>query len=149
MTYMGQVQERENVISSLTESLSKAELQLTLSVEDFKKEVENLRESLAQTEEERDKYMALSEKQHSQHERAMEQTQERLHERIRELEEQMEEKEQQLQETITEIDNNSQHQLAELKKFYDSEKVRFDQRLNEVREQGNKRLTECEIDYKN
>jgi hypothetical protein len=45
---------------------------LTLSVEDFKKEVENLRESLAQTEEERDKYMALSEKQHSQHERAME-----------------------------------------------------------------------------
>jgi chromosome segregation ATPase len=26
MTYMGQVQERENVISSLTESLSKAEL---------------------------------------------------------------------------------------------------------------------------
>ena len=40
-------------------------------------------------------------------------------------------------------------QLAELKKFYDSEKVRFDQRLNEVREQGNKRLTETEIDYKN
>jgi hypothetical protein len=61
----------------------------------------------------------------------------------------MEEKEQQLQDTITEIDNNSQHQLAELKKFYDSEKVRFDQRLNEVREQGNKRLTETEIDYKN
>lgn len=43
-TYMGQVQERETVISNLTESLSKAELQLTLSVEDFKKEVENLRE---------------------------------------------------------------------------------------------------------
>lgn len=56
------MQERENVISNLTESLSKAELQLTLSVEDFKKEVENLRESLAQAEEERDKYLALSEK---------------------------------------------------------------------------------------
>jgi len=38
----------------------------------------------------------------------------------------MEEKEQQLQETIAEIDNNSQQQLAELKKFYDSEKVRFE-----------------------
>jgi len=68
------VQERENVISNLTESLSKAELQLTLSVEDFKKEVENLRESLALTEEERDKYLALSEKQHSKHERELEQT---------------------------------------------------------------------------
>ena len=59
---MGQVQERETVISNLTESLSKAELQLTLSVEDFKKEVESLRETLTQTEEERDKYLALSEK---------------------------------------------------------------------------------------
>lgn len=44
---------------------------------------------------------------------------------------------------------NSQQQLADLKKFYDSEKVRFEQRLNEVRDQGNKRLTETEIDYKN
>jgi flagellar biosynthesis chaperone FliJ len=57
------VQERETVISNLTESLSKAELQLTLSVEDFKKEVEQLRESLQSTEEERDKYLSLSEKQ--------------------------------------------------------------------------------------
>ncbi len=62
-TYMGQVQERETVISNLTESLSKAELQLTLSVEDFKKEVEQLRESLQNTEDERDKYLSLSEKQ--------------------------------------------------------------------------------------
>ena len=90
------MQERETVISNLTESLSKAELQLTLSVEDFKKEVENLRESLTQSEEERDKYLALSEKQHTQHERAIESTQVRLQERIDELEEQMEEKEQQL-----------------------------------------------------
>ena len=51
------------MISNLTESLSKAELQLTLSVEDFKKEVEQLRESLQSTEEERDKYLSLSEKQ--------------------------------------------------------------------------------------
>ena len=62
---MAQVQERENAISNLTESLSKAELQLTLSVEDFKKEVENLRESLQTAEEDRDKYLALSEKQHT------------------------------------------------------------------------------------
>ena len=61
---MGQVQERETVISNLTESLSKAELQLTLSVEDFKKEVEALRETLQTTEDERDKYLALAEKQH-------------------------------------------------------------------------------------
>ena len=71
---MGQVQERETVISNLTESLSKAELQLTLSVEDFKKEVETLRETLQQTEDDRDKYLALSEKQHSQHERTLEET---------------------------------------------------------------------------
>ena len=93
-TYMGQVQERETVISNLTESLSKAELQLTLSVEDFKKEVENLRESLVLAEEERDKYLALSEKQHTQHERKLESTQERLQERIDELEQSLEDKEQ-------------------------------------------------------
>lgn len=62
---MGQVQERENAISQLTENLSKAELQLTLSVEDFKKEIDQLREGLAAAEEDRDKYIALSEKQHS------------------------------------------------------------------------------------
>ena len=66
------------MISNLTESLSKAELQLTLSVEDFKKEVESLRETLQTTEDERDKYLALSEKQHQQHEKAIESTQERL-----------------------------------------------------------------------
>lgn len=93
---MGQVQERETAISTLTENLSKAELQLTLSVEDFKKEIENLREQLATAEEERDKYLALSEKQHTQHERAIESTQERLQEKIEELEEQLEEKERQL-----------------------------------------------------
>ena len=62
------------MISNLTENLSKAELQLTLSVEDFKKEVESLRETLSQTEEERDKYLAHSEKQHSMHEKNIEQT---------------------------------------------------------------------------
>ena len=81
------------MISNLTESLSKAELQLTLSVEDFKKEVETLRETLQQAEDERDKYQALSEKQHTQHERSLEETQERLQEKIRELEDQLEEKE--------------------------------------------------------
>ena len=61
----------------------------------------------------------------------------------------MEEKERQLQDTINEIDQNSQQQLSDLKRFYDSEKVRFEQRLSDVRDQGNKRLTETEIDYKN
>jgi len=61
-----------------------------LSVEDFKKEVENLREGLTTTEEERDKYLALSEKQHSQYEKSMESAQERLQEKINELEDQLE-----------------------------------------------------------
>ena len=122
---MGQVQERETVISNLTESLSKAELQLTLSVEDFKKEVETLRETLQQAEDERDKYQALSEKQHTQHERSLEETQERLQEKIRELEDQLEEKEEQLQTTINEIDQNSQQQLAELKKFWHTKNADF------------------------
>ena len=72
-----------------------------------------------------------------------------MQDKIRELEDQLEEKEDQLQTTINEIDQNSQQQLAELKKFYDSEKVRFEHRLSDVREQGNKRLTETELDYKN
>ena len=59
---------------------------MTLSVEDFKKEVESLRETLQTTEDERDKYLALSEKQHSQHEKAIESTSERLQDKIRELE---------------------------------------------------------------
>ena len=66
-TYTTQVAEREKIISNLTESLSKAELELTLQMEDFKKEIENLRENLQYTEEEKDKYMALCEKQNSEH----------------------------------------------------------------------------------
>ena len=95
-TYMAQVQERENQLSQLTESLSKAELELTLSVEDFRKEIDNLREQLTAAEEDRDKYAALSEKQHSQQQKLLEQTQEKLQEKIKEQEEQLEEKEQQL-----------------------------------------------------
>lgn len=72
-----------------------------------------------------------------------------MQDKIAELEEQLEEKERQLQDTITEIDANSQQQLADLKKFYDGEKQRFEQRLHDVREQGNRRLTETETDYKN
>ena len=40
-------------------------------------------------------------------------------------------------------------QLGELKKFYDSEKVRFEQRINDVKDQAQKRLTDTEVDYKN
>jgi flagellar biosynthesis chaperone FliJ len=66
-TYSAQVQEREKIISNLTESLSKAELELTLQMEDFKKEIENLRETLQSAEDERDKYAALCDKQHAEH----------------------------------------------------------------------------------
>ena len=54
-----------------------------------------MRETLATTEEERDKYLALSEKQHSKHERDLEGATTRLQEKINELEEQLEEKERQ------------------------------------------------------
>jgi len=53
-------------------------MELTIQQEDFKREVENLRDNLAQSEEERDKYQALSEKQLTVHERKMKDTQERL-----------------------------------------------------------------------
>ena len=90
----------------------------------------------------------MSEKQHTQHEKTLEETQERLQDKIRELENDLEEKEEQMQNELAEIDQNSQQQLAQLKQFYEGEKQRFEQRLNEVREQGNKRLTETEIDCK-
>ena len=95
-TYTAQVQEREKVISNLTEGLSKAELELTLQTEDFKKELENLRETLQQTEDERDKYAALCEKQQSDHSKALESSSNRLHDRVRDLEDQLEDKERQL-----------------------------------------------------
>ena len=56
----------------------------------------------------------------------MEQNSGRLNDRIKELEDALEDKERQLQDTINEIDTNSQQQLADLKKFYEGEKVRFE-----------------------
>lgn len=73
-TFLGKEQEREGVISNLTENLSKAKMELTIQCEDFKREIENLRENLAQSEEDREKYQALSEKQHSVHEKRIEET---------------------------------------------------------------------------
>ena len=114
------------MISNLTESLSKAELELTLQMEDFKKQVENMKEALQTAEEERDRLQALSSKQSKDHKSMMEQSSGRLNDRIKELEDALEDKERQLQDTINEIDTNSQQQLADLKKFYEGEKVRFE-----------------------
>lgn len=91
----------------MTENLSKAQMELTIQTEDFKREVESLREALQIAEEERDKYQAFSEQQMSKHERKLEDTTSRLQDKIKELEEQLEEKEIQLQDTISEIDLNS------------------------------------------
>ena len=118
-------------------------------MEDFKKEIENLRETLQSAEDERDKYAALCDKQHAEHSKQLESSSNRLQDRVRDLEEQLEDKERQLQDTINEIDTNSQAQLAELKRFYDGEKVRFEQRLADVKEQAQRRLTDTEGDYKN
>ena len=38
--------------------------------------------------------------------------------------------------------------MAELKKFYDSEKQRFEQRFSELKAQATKRQTELELDFK-
>lgn len=126
--------ERENVISTLTENLSKAKMEMTLQFEDFKREIENLRENLQITEEERDKFQSLSEKQLSMHERKLEESNSRMQDKIRELEDQLEEKETQLQVTINEIDSNSQQQLDKLKKFYEGEKSRYEKRIQDIKE---------------
>ena len=67
---------------------------------------------------------------------------------IKEKEELLEEKERDQQNAINEIDQNSQTKLAELKKFYDSEKQRFEQRFSELKAQATKRQTELELDFK-
>ena len=60
---MQQIQERESAISSLTENLSKVQLELTLFTEDSKKEIETLRENLALAEEDRDNFSVQGKKQ--------------------------------------------------------------------------------------
>ena len=59
---MAQIQERETAISTLTENLSKVQLELTLFTEDSKKEIDSLRENLTLAEEERDNSGASSKK---------------------------------------------------------------------------------------
>ena len=63
-------------------------------MEDFKKEVDNLRENLQNIEEERDKYLELSKKQAKDHKSSIEESSSRLNDRIRELEQLLEDKEQ-------------------------------------------------------
>lgn len=147
-SYSDQTQEREANISKLNEVMSQLQLELTLLKDESKKEIETLKENLGIAEEERDKYRTLSEKQLKDQGKHFEETIERLNDQIREKDDLLEEKERDQQSAINEIDQNSQAKLAELKKFYDSEKQRFEQRVTELKNQSTKRQTEIEIDFK-
>ena len=147
-SYQLQTQEREANISKLNESISKLQLDFTLYKDESKKEIETLKENLAIAEEERDKYRSSSVKDLKDQGKQFEDTIERLNNQIREKDELIEEKEREQQNAINEIDSNSQAKLAELKKFYDSEKQRFEQRVSDLKNQAQKRQTEVELDFK-
>jgi len=147
-SYQLQTQEREANISKLNESISKLQLDFTLYKDESKKEIETLKENLAIAEEERDKYRSSSVKDLKDQGKQFEDTIERLNNQIREKDELIEEKEREQQTAINEIDSNSQAKLAELKKFYDSEKQRFEQRVSDLKNQAQKRQTEVELEFK-
>lgn len=147
-SYQLQTQEREANISKLNESISKLQLDFTLYKDESKKEIETLKENLAIAEEERDKYRSSSVKDLKDQGKQFEDTIERLNNQIREKDELIEEKEREQQNAINEIDSNSQAKLAELKKFYDSEKQRFEQRVSDLKNQAQKRQTEVELEFK-
>ena len=106
--------------------MSQLQLELTLLKDESKKEIETLKENLSVAEEERDRLRSQSEKSLKDQGKSFEETIERLNDQIKEKEELLEEKERDQQNAINEIDQNSQVKLAELKKFYDSEKQRFE-----------------------
>lgn len=147
-SYQLQTQEREASISKLNETMSKLQLDFTLYKDESKKEIETLKENLAIAEEERDKYRSSSVKDLKDQGKQFEDTIERLNNQIREKDELIEEKEREQQNAINEIDSNSQAKLAELKKFYDSEKQRFEQRVSDLKNQAQKRQTEVELEFK-
>lgn len=147
-SYQLQTQEREASISKLNETMSKLQLDFTLYKDESKKEIETLKENLAIAEEERDKYRSSSVKDLKDQGAQFEDTIERLNNQIREKDELIEEKEREQQNAINEIDSNSQAKLAELKKFYDSEKQRFEQRVSDLKNQAQKRQTEVELEFK-
>jgi len=82
-----------------------------LHKDESRKEIENLKDNLAITEEERDKYRTMSEKSIKDQGKQFEETVERLNETIREKDELLEEKERDQQNAINEIDSNSQAKL--------------------------------------
>ena len=135
-SYQTQTAEREASINKLNEAMSKLQLEYTLHKDESRKEIDTLKENLAIAEEERDKYRINGVKDMKDQGKAFEDTIERLNDQIREKDELLEEKERDQQTAITEIDANSQAKLAELKKFYDSEKQRFEQRVADLKNQA-------------
>jgi hypothetical protein len=126
----------------LSENCQKFELEIQLRDADFRKEVEILRENLAQAEQERDKLRQTCKGLEAQRSRQMDDVNSRYHVKLQELEQELEEKERLHEQQLQEINSQSEEQLQQLKQFYESEKQRLEQRFNDEKDRNSRRTNE-------
>jgi len=134
-------------IDQLTEKNSEFELNSKLAISDLNKEIENLKENLDQSEEQR-KYLTEQNKVlESQKSKLFKEAEDRYIQRIRSLESELEEQNTRLEQDLHDINVKNDENLAQLRNFYEIEKERLERRITEEKDRAEKKLSNLTEEY--
>lgn len=123
------------------------ELHSKLARGEYDKETVQLRELLADAEQQRDTYLAKLKLSDTANMAASMKNEEDFRKREAELEQQLDEKEAELEEQIREMNTKSEQQLHDLKRFYEEEKERIERRVIDEKNRAERKFNNATEEY--
>lgn len=134
-------------IEHLSEKNNELELNSKLSAADLTKEIENLKENLEQSEQQR-KYLDNQNKLlEGQKSKLFKEAEDRYSQRIKSLEAELEEQNAKIEQDLQEINVKNEENLAQLRNFYEIEKERLERRITEEKDRAEKKLANLTEEY--
>jgi hypothetical protein len=134
-------------IETLTEKNNELELKSKFAATDMSKEIQNLKEELEQSEQQRLTLLDQNKTLEQQKMRLLKETEERFSIRIKTLEAQVEEQNTRAEREIRDIQLKSEENLSLIKNFYEIEKDRLERRISDEKEKYEKRIANLSEEY--
>jgi len=134
-------------LEQLQEKYNESELSSKLKISDLNKEIENFKESLDQSEEQK-KYLTEQNKVlENQKSKLFKDAEDRYSSRIRSLEAELEEQNTKIEQDLLDINIKNDENLAQLRNFYEIEKERLERRITEEKDRAEKKLNNLVEEY--
>jgi len=134
-------------IELLTEKNNELELKAKFAETDTNKEIQNLKEELEQSEQQRLALLEQNKTLEQQKMKLLKECEERYSQRIKALEAQVEEQNARAEREIREIQMKSEENLSQLKNFYEIEKDRLERRIADEKDKYEKRIANLSEEY--